>query len=87
VVATVDGRYGMRMFRYYQADITRLDIRMPILSGLDVCTLIPNESDIPIIMFSAVDEREDVVAAIQRGANDYVLKGSGVAAVSERISR
>ena len=86
VVAAVDGRDGMRMFRDHNPDIALLDIRMPKLSGIDVCTLIRNESDIPIIMFSGVNERDDVVLAIKRGATDYILKDTGFRELLNRVS-
>jgi CheY-like chemotaxis protein len=86
VIAASDGRDGMRMFRDYQPDIALLDIRMPRLSGIDVCTLIRNESDIPIIMFSGVNEHDDVVLAIRRGASDYVLKDTGFRELLNRVS-
>jgi DNA-binding response OmpR family regulator len=82
-----NGQEGLQAFLNFAPDLALLDIRMPGIGGVQLCELIRHRSKIPIIMFSAVDEREDVVAAIQKGANDYVLKGSGVAAVSERISR
>jgi DNA-binding response OmpR family regulator len=82
-----NGQEGLHAFLNFAPDLALLDIRMPGIGGVQLCELIRHRSKIPIIMFSAVDEREDVVAAIQKGANDYVLKGSGVAAVSERISR
>jgi DNA-binding response OmpR family regulator len=48
--------------------------------------LIRNESDIPIIMFSGVNERDDVVLAIKRGASDYVLKDTGFRELLNRVS-
>ena len=82
-----NGQEGLQAFLNFAPHLALLDIRMPGIGGVQLCELIRHRSKIPIIMFSAVDEREDVVEAIQKGANDYVLKGSGVAAVSERISR
>lgn len=87
VRAAVDGREGIRMFRETQPDIALLDIRMPKMSGIDVCTLIRNESDVPIIMFSGVDDRADVLMALQRGANDYVLKDTGFRELLNRVGK
>lgn len=87
VKAAVDGREGINMFRESQPDIALLDIRMPRMSGIDVCTLIRNESDVPIIMFSGVDERADVLLALQRGADDYVLKDTGFRELLNRVSK
>lgn len=87
VRAAADGREGINMFRDAHPDIALLDIRMPKLSGIDVCTLIRNESDVPIIMFSGVDERADVLLALQRGADDYVLKDTGFRELLNRVSK
>lgn len=87
VVAAEDGREGIKAFRESRPDIALLDIRMPRLSGIDVCTLIRNESDVPVIMFSGVHETEDVALAIQRGANDYVLKDTGFKELLARVAK
>ena len=87
VVVAGDGREGIKAFRESRPDIALLDIRMPRLSGIDVCTLIRNESDVPVIMFSGVDETEDVALAIQRGANDYVLKDTGFKELMARVAK
>ena len=87
VSLAADGREGIRVFRELKPDLVLLDVRMPKLSGIDVCTLIRNESMTPVIMFSGVDERADVLLAIQRGANDYVLKDTGFRELIGRVSK
>lgn len=87
VQAAVDGRDGIKQFRESRPDIALLDIRMPRMSGIDVCTLIRHESDVPVIMFSGVDESDDVRLAIQRGATDYVLKDTGFRELLNRVSK
>ena len=87
VRAAVDGRDGIKMFREWRPDIALLDIKMPRMSGIDVCTLIRHESDVPVIMFSGVDESDDVRMAIQRGATDYVLKDTGFRELLNRVSK
>jgi DNA-binding response OmpR family regulator len=72
------------MFRDTQPDIALLDIRMP---EIDACTLIRNESDVPITMFSDVDEPADVLLALQRGADDYVLKDTGFRELLNRVAK
>jgi DNA-binding response OmpR family regulator len=87
VVTAGDGREGINLFRQEKPHLALLDIRMPKLSGIDVCTLIRNESDVPVVMFSGVMERADVLLAIQRGANDYVLKDSGFSELLKRVQK
>lgn len=87
VEAAADGRDGIKLFREWRPDIALLDIRMPRMSGIDVCTLIRHESDVPVIMFSGVNESDDVRLAIQRGATDYVLKDTGFRELLNRVSK
>ncbi len=87
VEAAADGRDGIKLFREWKPDIALLDIKMPRMSGIDVCTLIRHESDVPVIMFSGVDESDDVKMAIQRGATDYVLKDTGFKELLSRVSK
>lgn len=87
VQTAVDGRDGIKQFRDWRPDIALLDIRMPRMSGIDVCTLIRHESDVPVIMFSGVNESDDVRLAIQRGATDYVLKDTGFRELLNRVSK
>lgn len=82
-----NGQEGLQAFLKYAPDLALLDIRMPGIGGIQLCELLRHRSKVPIIMFSAVDEREEVVEAIQKGANDYVLKSVGPAAVAERVGR
>ena len=42
-------------------------------------------SDTPVIMFTAIEEKGDVMAAIERGATDYVLKDTGVIELLRRV--
>lgn len=87
VQAAADGRDGIKLFREWQPDIALLDIRMPRMSGIDVCTLIRHESDVPVIMFSGLNESDDVQLALQRGATDYVLKDTGFRELLNRVSK
>lgn len=87
VFESSNGQQGLQDFLSFAPDLAILDIRMPGIGGIQLCELIRHRSKTPIIMFSAVDEREEVVEAIKKGANDYVLKGVGPAGVAERVNR
>lgn len=79
VFGASDGQEGIESFLSYAPDLALLDIRMPKIGGIQLCRLIRHRSEIPIIMFSAVGEREEVVEAIKNGATDCVLKTSCLA--------
>jgi two-component system response regulator RegX3 len=58
---------------------------LPELSGLDVCRLIRQESDVPIIMVTAKDSEADKVAGLELGADDYVTKPFSVRELISRV--
>ena len=65
-----------------------LDIMMPDISGLDVLAKIrksKNNFELPVIMVTAKDETEDIVAALKDGANDYVTKPVNIDIAIARI--
>ena len=69
-------------------DAVLLDVVMPGLGGLDVLERIRQRwpaSDLPVIMVTACDKTEDIVEALQRGANDYLTKPLDLPVVLARI--
>ncbi|RYG73498.1 response regulator transcription factor [Lentibacillus lipolyticus] len=55
-------------------DIVLLDIMMPDMDGWKLCQEIRAVSDVPIIMVTARDQKEDVVKGLRLGADDYIAK-------------
>src|SRR5699024_969708 len=55
-------------------DIVLLDIMMPEMDGWELCQEIREISDVPIIMLTARDQREDIVKGLHLGADDYITK-------------
>lgn len=55
-------------------DIVLLDIMMPGMDGWELCQEIRRFSDVPIIMLTARDQREDIIKGLQLGADDYIIK-------------
>ncbi len=73
------GREAMEMLRSQEFHLVLLDILMPEIDGFQVLEQIKNDhslSGIPVIMVSAVDEKEDVERCLALGAADYVAKSS-----------
>src|SRR3954454_9093656 len=54
-------------------DLVLLDVNMPEINGLEACEEIRRTSEVPIIMLTVRDREEDKVAALDAGADDYVL--------------
>ena len=59
VVTASDGEQAIEVFRSSHVDLILLDILLPRLNGYEVCRAIREESDIPIIMLTALDSEED----------------------------
>lgn len=55
-------------------DLILLDFMLPGLDGIEVCTQIRQESEVPIIMLTAKGDTEDVVKGLEAGADDYMTK-------------
>ena len=66
-------------------DFVLLDVNMPALNGLDVCREIRTRSTVPIMMLTVRDQEDDLVAALDAGADDYVLKPFSPRALLARI--
>jgi DNA-binding response OmpR family regulator len=69
-----DGRTGLAMFEAAEPDLVLLDLRLPDVSGFDVCRTIRSNSIVPIIMVTAQTDTYDMVAGLEAGADDYVTK-------------
>lgn len=69
-----DGIRAMEMFEQQGADLVLLDLMLPGRSGTEVCTLIRQRSQVPIIMVTAKDSEVDTVVGLELGADDYVTK-------------
>src|SRR2546426_2517779 len=77
LAVAADGYQALAMIEAQPFDLVLLDIMMPGLSGLDVLKTLRQRysvADLPIIMATAKDQNEDIVAALQLGANDYITK-------------
>jgi DNA-binding response OmpR family regulator len=74
VVEAVNGTEGLDAFRRNEIDLVLLDLRLPDLSGFDVCRALRNESIVPIIIITAQTDTHDMVAGLEAGADDYVTK-------------
>jgi DNA-binding response OmpR family regulator len=69
-----DGRTGLEMFAAQEPDLVLLDLRLPDLSGFDVCRTLRAGSKVPIIIVTAQADTHDLVAGLEAGADDYITK-------------
>ena len=69
-----DGTAALDAFRSFGPDLVLLDLMLPGMDGIEVCSLIREESGVPIIMLTAKSDTADVVKGLESGADDYVVK-------------
>lgn len=74
VVFADNGVQALELLRSISIDLVILDIVMPMINGLNVCKKIRESSEVPIILMTGRGQEEDVVAGIEAGADDYVVK-------------
>jgi two-component system response regulator RegX3 len=74
VLDAADGNAAIDLFRSSNPDIVLLDLMMPGMSGNEVCRVIRQTSNVPVIMLTAKDSEIDKVVGLEIGADDYVTK-------------
>ncbi|WP_256841301.1 MtrAB system response regulator MtrA [Ornithinimicrobium cryptoxanthini] len=74
VAHCADGGRAVALFREFRPDLVLLDVMLPTLSGVEVCRHLRAESGVPIVMLTARTDTHDVVAGLEAGADDYVVK-------------
>jgi DNA-binding response OmpR family regulator len=74
VVKAADVPTALLVFAAETPDLAILDINLPGGSGFDICEAIRRQSRIPVMMLTARGEEEDLVRALDLGADDYLTK-------------
>ena len=74
VAAAFDGPSGVSQARELTPDLVVLDLMLPGFSGTEVCRVLRQESDVPIIMLTALSTLTDKLEGLDLGADDYLGK-------------
>lgn len=83
-----DGQEALLRVAEAKPDLVLLDWMLPSMSGIEVCRQIrrrPATRDLPVIMVTARTDNQDVVRALDIGADDYIAKPFAVEALMARI--
>lgn len=80
-----DGEEALVFAKNKEYDIILLDLMLPKKDGLEVCQLIREFSDVPIIMLTAKGEDMDKILGLEYGADDYITKPFNILEVKARI--
>lgn len=74
VVKAFDGEDALNILAKESIQLIILDVMMPKLNGMEVCSIIRRNLNIPILMLSAKSEDMDKIQGIMTGADDYLTK-------------
>lgn len=79
------GEEGLTMAAANEPDLIILDLGLPDMDGVEVCTRLREWTQTPIIVLSVRDSERDKVAALDRGADDYLTKPFGIEELLARV--
>ncbi|MBQ4284309.1 MAG: response regulator transcription factor [Lachnospira sp.] len=85
VECAYDGEEALEMIKNNEYDIILLDIMLPKLDGLQVCQMVREFSNVPIIMLTAKGDDMDKILGLEYGADDYITKPFNILEVKARI--
>lgn len=85
VVTAADGPSALAMARREKPDLIVLDLLLPGMDGREVCRILRAESDVPIIMLTALSEESDQIVGLEIGADDYIVKPFSPRALVARV--
>jgi two-component system, OmpR family, response regulator len=74
VRGTGSGAEGLELADSYKPDVVILDVGLPDISGLDVCTSLSNSNNAFILMVSGHSREQDILLGLGLGADDYITK-------------
>jgi DNA-binding response OmpR family regulator len=74
VYSALTGEEGLELIHMKQPALIVLDLMLPDVGGVEICTDVRKRSDVPIIMLSARGASADRVAGFALGADDYLVK-------------
>lgn len=88
VIGVPDGGKALEMAKEINPDIIISDIVMPVLEGDELCRILKSSVDtshIPVILLTALSERENIIFGLEAGANDYIIKPFDLSVLKVRI--
>ncbi len=75
VLTATNGLEGLRTFYAARPDLVVMDVMMPEMDGLTLCRRIREVSEqLPVVMLTARDREQDIVAGLEAGADEYIVK-------------
>lgn len=86
VYSAESGEEALEEFAQHRIDLIVLDLKLPDISGLEVCNKVREQAQVPIIILSVKDTEGDKVEALSSCADDYVSKPFSILEILARIT-
>lgn len=87
VITANEGEQGIQLVRSEAPDIVILDLMMPDMSGVEVCQAIRTFSNVPLLAYSALTDRDEIAKALAAGINAHLEKPSPSEVIVEHIQQ
>jgi len=84
-VTAGDGEAGLEAACREKPDLVVLDLMLPVMSGFEVCRILRQEMNVPILMLTARADETDKVIGLEMGADDYMTKPFGMRELIARV--
>lgn len=88
VLNASNGKEALEITQKEQPDLVLMDIRMPVMSGLEACKFIksnPKTEKIPIVFLTAKGQKSEISEGLEAGAIDYLLKPFSPEELNKRL--
>lgn len=85
VSTAADGLAALELARRERPDLIVLDVMLPGLDGFEVCRILRQEMNVPVLMLTARDDEVDRVVGLEVGADDYLTKPFSMRELLARI--
>lgn len=85
VVAALDGVAGLNALRQHSFDLVILDLMLPGVTGQSVLKTLRQHSQVPVIVLTAIQDKDSVVQLLSAGANDYLTKPFDIEELKARV--
>ncbi len=85
VFTAMDGQKALQVARREHPDLIILDLMLPGIDGIEVCRVLRQEMNVPILMLTARDEEIDKVVGLEVGADDYMTKPFSMRELMARV--
>lgn len=88
IVCAEDGLQALEVAKEQNPDLIISDVLMPRMRGDELCRILKSSietSHIPLVLLTALSEKEDILSGLEAGANDYIVKPFDLAVLKARI--